>query len=252
MAGPIPSAIPPIVEGVTPIDAPSSLDEINGAADNGSLCAVVVRRHLPTFKADSWVALWKELTLRDAVEPYMGGFPEGGPDPSEADARRALMIKDCDRVCGVAWPFTGESAGYVVSPHVGGPLTIYGPLTRGGSGQCNSNSADIEVLGLDPIHASVTVNASSSTQICFGDSGAPDDDGTNCQSACGGGPFEIVDIFVSSTRAVGIARRGSEGPKKPRRVAALTLEGDTAIVRGGDCTLRVPLDLGLGPIAAPP
>jgi hypothetical protein len=95
------------------------------------------------------------------------------------------------------------------------------------------------------VHASFIVEASSSTRVCVGDGGelVPEVEGMqNCQSACISRAWEQIDMFVATSgQTVSIARQGRRDPGGQEHIAGLTLEGDTAVLRGKGCTRRIPV-----------
>jgi hypothetical protein len=226
-----------------------------GSAAPRSACDVAIERGLPTVRAANWVALWKALVGQSEDPPEILASLVAGNPGDDLKARDALGVMTCSPACGIAWPPIGGSSGFVVVPAADGKLVAYGPLATGGSGQCDSAAAEVEIITPRPLRARVTVDLSSSRRVCFDEDGAWTDHdeatpGVTCQSACTHRSWEEVEFFLRGSDSAAITQQSEDRDGDPTAIAKLDVEGDAVVVRAKGCTRKLPL--WVPAVVAPP
>jgi hypothetical protein len=234
-----------------PSPPPTSRALTVAAGEDAENCNADVDRNVDVASLPTWTALWKHLAKKRPPEPG-DHLPDRPSD--DAGVRGALQVGDCPRACTVIWPPDGlrVPAAYLVVVGPRGGLQLYDPRAEALIGQCNASAPVATVKGVAPIvHASFAVETSSSTRVCLTDGGilVPQGEGMDdwdCQSACLGREWTEIDLFVGARgRAVRVSREGREVGGE-ERIAKLSREGDTLVLRGKGCSRRIPLDEDAG------
>jgi hypothetical protein len=214
---------------------------------------VSVLYDVPKENVSGWVALWKKLS-DDAPADAMD--PDAGAPPNAATIRERLGVKACEPACVVTWPpsFPAKAA-YVVVPMPNRTIDRYGPLLENEyAGQCSGQMGG-SIDGERPLHASVTVEESSSTRMCPTDAGEMvewQEGMEGCMSSCVSRSFREVDFFLGASGSSAlIERQGFRGVHDTRdRIPTIQRKGDALIVRGmNGCTRWI--DLRLSPRRPP-
>lgn len=229
------------------VSASASALETIAAREDVDACNAEVDRDVEVTSLPSWTELWKHLARKRPLPPGEKLPPR---PPDEAGVLRELHVRPCPRACVVSWPpydLPGVPAAYLVVAGPRGGLQLYGPAAENElTGQCNAGPPGATVNGLSPVvHASFTLETSSSTRVCRGDGGEVvlEAEGMeDCMSACVGRSWKEIDLFVGAGGgAVRVARQGRRDFGGKDQIAALTREGDTLLLRGKGCTRRIPL-----------